>query len=211
MFFGKKSAAVARETEPSKAESAATPRTNLVPPALPETAAPPIPGAQPPLEVLAQLSPEETQRRAAVSRQLAATFGNVITLLMRLPEYKSLRLADLQWLVVPPLLTGQFSIATAQSKVNGATTPVGVVLWARVSPEVDRRLTAMAGHQLKLAPQEWTSGNIHWIIAAVGEQKILPGILNRLLEKELARNPVKIVSPGKDGKPAVYVLGMKTA
>ena len=117
--------------------------------------------------------------------------------LMRLPEYKSYALADLEWFVLPPIMAGQFSVATAQSKTNGSTAPVGLVLWARVSPEVDRRLSGSPGQRIKLSPKEWTSGDILWIIAAAGDQRIVQGMLKHLQEKDWAKKPVKFVSRGR--------------
>jgi len=198
MLFGKKS---------KDGDAGVVPEKKAAPPPAQDAAAAESPEAG----KTTQLPPEEVRRRAAVSKHLAATFGEIVSLLMRIPQFKALTLADLEWLVVPALLAGQFSIANAQSKISGASAPVGLVLWARVSPEVDRRLTEAAGQPIRLSPKEWTSGEILWVISAIGDQRILQGMLQRLQEKDWAQKPVKIMSRAKDGKPAVSILGMKAA
>ena len=132
-------------------------------------------------------------------------------MLMRLPQYKHYALADLEWLVVPALLTGQFSLATAQSKTKGLMAPVGLVLWASVSEEVDKRLGAAPGQPIKLQPREWKSGNILWVIMAVGDERIVQGVVKRLQEKEWANKPAKIFARAKDGKPTIATLERKAA
>jgi cytolysin-activating lysine-acyltransferase len=159
----------------------------------------------------APLSPEEAKRRAVAARRLAATFGDIVSLLMRAPQYKKHSLADLEWLVVPALMTGQFSVTTAQSKSSGATTPVGLVLWARVSAEVDKRLSAASGQAIRLTPQEWRSGDKIWVTASVGDTRVLQAMLKRLQEKDWGGKPAKVIAVSKDGKPAVATLAAKAA
>ena len=194
MFFNKKSNDAKNEAAAAPGKAAPTGRQ----PAPRAQAAPP-------------LAPEEAKRRALVAKHFAAAFGETVAILMHAPEYKKFSLEDLEWLVVPAVTTGQFSVTTAQSKASGSTTPVGVILWASVSPEVDRRLSKSPGLPIKLAPQEWKSGDILWVIATVGDKRILQGMLNHLQQKDWAQKPVKILTQGKDGKPTVTLLGMKAA
>ena len=77
--------------------------------------------------------------RTATVRQIDLTLGQIVAVLMRSPQHKHYSLADLVWLVLPAMLSGQFRIAQAQQA--GAVAPVGVVLWAQVSADVDRRLS----------------------------------------------------------------------
>ena len=104
------------------------------------------------------LSPEEAQRRAAATMRLSQRFAQVVTVLMRSPLHKHFSLADLEWLVVPPLLTGQCCVAEAKAP-DGSGTPIAVVLWASVSPEVDKRLSENLNTSVRLRPNEWKSGD----------------------------------------------------
>ncbi|MEO1205118.1 MAG: toxin-activating lysine-acyltransferase [Pseudomonadota bacterium] len=46
-----------------------------------------------------------------------------------------------------------------------------MITWARVSTDVDTRMSEIAGKQpLRLRPDEWTSGEIYWLIDAVGDR-----------------------------------------
>jgi hemolysin-activating ACP:hemolysin acyltransferase len=130
---------------------------------------------------------------------------------MRTPEYKDVSLGDLEALVVPPLLSGQVSVATAQSKYNGVTTPVGAILWARVSSEVAKRLASQAGSAIRLTPEEWKSGDIVWVVASAGEGRVLSEMLKQLSKREWTGKDVKIVVRPKDGKPTVATLAVQSS
>lgn len=116
---------------------------------------------------------------------------------MRSKEHQSLTLSDLEHRVIPALMTSQYAIAEGQSTTTGAVSPVGVLLWAQVSAEVDRRLSQDAGVPIRLDPAEWTSGEIPWLVDAIGEPRVLASMIRRLSEttfrqaglKSRARNP----------------------
>ena len=127
---------------------------------------------------------------------------------MRSPRHKHLSLADLEWLVLPPLLAGNFRIAEAKSKPNGVPVAFAVVLWASVSTEVDRRLSEDLDKPIRLQPKEWRSGDIVWLIDAVGDPRLLPQFLKRLNETTFKGREVKVRRRGHDGKPTLGVLGL---
>lgn len=163
------------------------------------------PSAPQPGEPIA-LSPEQLQQRAGAAKLAAAAFGEVVSVLMRSAQYKHFALTDLEWLVVPAVMTGQFSLAEAQSKTSGFTAPVGLVLWASVSAETDQRLAAEPGRQIRLRPDEWRSGDILWVVDAIGERRVVGAMLKRLRERQWQGRAVKIRTRGPDGKPEVKVL-----
>ena len=90
-----------------------------------------------------------------------------------------MRLADVENILNPALSRGQFSLAEATYKQSGLIAPIGVVLWARVSSEVDERITRDLERPLRLTPEEWSSGDIIWIVEAVGT----PAEVNKLVKK----------------------------
>lgn len=148
-------------------------------------------------------SPEqiaEVQRRAAKSKQLQASFGGIVGLMMRNPEFRKVTLADLEHLVLPAINTGQFTIAEAQEKKSGLTMPVAAILWASVSEEVDQRLSESQDQPLTLAPKEWKSGDIPWLIAAVGDQRLIKALQQRLQETTLKDRPLKSRATDTDDK-----------
>ena len=201
MFFGRKTRDKDVKAEPSRIAPGAAERAA-------EPAKPAAPANK--LFVSPELNDQEAKQRMEAARHAAATFGEIVTLLMRTPEYKGLSLGDLDALIVPPLRAGQVSVATAQSKSSGVTSPVGAIVWARVSPEVAERLASQAGHVMHLAPNEWKSGEIVWIVASAGEGRVLSEMLKQLSRRDWAGKDVRIVVRPKDGKPTVATLAFQT-
>ncbi len=119
---------------------------------------------------------------------------------MRTPQFKNVPLSSLEQLVVPAITTGQFMIAEAQVKKSGLVTPVAVVLWASVSEEIDRRLSGNGGEPVKLAPKDWKSGDIPWLIIAAGDPRLIKALLQRLQETALKGRPLKSRIADRDDK-----------
>ncbi len=138
-----------------------------------------------------------------ISKHIAAKFGEIVGMLMKNPSTKHQTLADLEWMVLPPLMANQFSVAESQSKAQGFTSPVAVVLWARVTPEVDQRLASTLDRPIRLAPAEWTSGEIVWLIEASGEQRALQALLQRLGKSKWQGRNVKFRARDKEGRTIV--------
>jgi hemolysin-activating ACP:hemolysin acyltransferase len=159
------------------------------------------------------VSQEEAQRRAAAAVRHSLAFAQIVSLLMHSSRYKHYTLADLEWLVLPPLLSGQCGVAEAKSKENGVSIPVAVALWASVSPEVDRRLSENLAAPVRLRPDEWRSGDILWLVDAIGDRRVIPGFLKQLSENTFKGRTVKIRGRGSDGKPVIQSLdaAIKTA
>ena len=157
----------------------------------------------------AALSPEDANRRSMADKQLAAAFGEIVLLLLRSSQNNRHSVADLEWLVVPAVRHGQFAVAEARSKETGAISPVGALLWAMVSDDVDRRLSDMTA-PLRLEPNEWRSGDIPWIILATGDTKVLGGLVQQLSKTVFKAKPPKTRIRGKDGKTSVGHLEVKS-
>jgi hemolysin-activating ACP:hemolysin acyltransferase len=149
---------------------------------------------------------EEARRRAAAAVRHSLAFAQIVSILMHSPRYRHYTLGDLEWLVLPPLLTGQCSVAEAKSKENGASVPVAVALWASVSPEVDRRLAENLNTPIRLRPDEWRSGDILWLIDAVGDRRVVPGLLKQLADNTLKGREIKVRGRGEGGKVEVKNL-----
>jgi cytolysin-activating lysine-acyltransferase len=145
------------------------------------------------------------QRRIAAKAR-AAALGEIVSVLAQAENAKQRPLSDLQWMVLPALMTGQFRIGEGYSQTGGFSAPAGVMLWASVSDEVDQRLSADPETPIRLAPQEWKSGDNLWLIEATGSPRILAGLLKNLAEKEWKGKQVKMRSRGADGKFVIHVI-----
>lgn len=146
-------------------------------------------------------------KQAMQSKMLSANFGNIVTLFMQSPGHKQLKLEDLPARIVMPLVNNQFLIAEGHKKDTGYSFPVAVVLWARVSDEVDQRLSSQdLDEPIVLAQGEWTGGENYWLIESIGEQRFVQQLLDRLCREVFKDKPVKARVADKDGKRRVEVF-----
>ena len=152
------------------------------------------------------LKPGEAKaRRATESKHLITAFGEIVSVLMRTQQFRSIPLSNIESVVVPALLTGQFVVARAQSNHNGFVTPVAAMLWASVSAEVDSRLSVL-DQPLRLAPNEWKCGDIPWLVLVAGEDRVIGPLLKQFQQKALKGRPLKMRVKGKEGKETVRTL-----
>jgi hemolysin-activating ACP:hemolysin acyltransferase len=142
---------------------------------------------------------------AAVGKEMYAGFGQIVTVLMRSSEYHTAPLSTLESLVVPAVVSSQFSIATMQRGDTGLSTPQAIVLWAHVSEAIDRRLATTDGKP-KLQPVEWTSGSIPWVVEVAGQPRAATALLRNVVEKRFAKTGLKIMQKNSDGHYKVTVL-----
>jgi hemolysin-activating ACP:hemolysin acyltransferase len=164
-----------------------------------------------------------TGGRAAPGRDVAQlrfaqSFAQIVSVLMRDPNYRSLAIADLEWLVLPAVAAGQFRLAHATmaaegmpaegaaAEQRGALVPAAVALWARVSPLVDKALSENLDKGVRLNPGAWTSGDILWLIAIGGHPRAVPAFLKQLREHEFKDRPVKMRRRMPDGARVVVDL-----
>ena len=149
---------------------------------------------------------EKVRREATVLRN-AFAFTQVVGVLMRSQHYRQFTLADLEWLVVPPIAAGQFRIGEVRpDNTQNTALPVAVVLWASVSAEVDKRLMEADSASLRLQPPEWTSGDIVWLLHAAGETRFVRHVVEELRKTTFKGRAVKVLGRDQDGKPKVHVL-----
>jgi hemolysin-activating ACP:hemolysin acyltransferase len=163
---------------------------------------------------LPQVAPAEAAAVKARAGRDAATLRNawaftqVVGVLMRSPNYRRYTLSDLEWLVIPPLLAGQFRIGQAKADKNQrSVTPVAVVLWASVSAEVDKKLMESEQSSVQLKPEEWKSGDILWLMHAAGETRFVRQVVDELTKTTLKGRQVKVRTYDPVGKSKIQVLG----
>src|SRR4051812_49172990 len=148
---------------------------------------------------------EKVRREAAVLRN-ALAFTQIVGVLMRSPHYKQCTLGDLEWLVIPPLMAGQFRIGEAPSQNGqGPTLPVALVLWASVSAEVDQRLMDNPS-AFQMKPEDWTSGDILWLMHAAGETRFVRFIVEQLRKTAFKDRKIKVLARDKDGNAKARLL-----
>lgn len=80
-------------------------------------------------------------------------------------------IGDLEWLLLSPILKQQFRLYRDKDQK-----PVGLILWAFVNDEVNKRLELGIG---KLGFNDWKSGDTLWIIDLIAPQ----GGGNKMIEE----------------------------
>lgn len=157
------------------------------------------------------LDAEELKRRAAISREFSARLGEVVSLLIRSRLHRFSLLAELEWMILPAIAARQVRIVEGVSQETGLVAPVAAILWASVSPEVDQRLSHSIDLPIKLKPEEWRSGDIVWIVEAVGEPRVVTASLQHLKQNEFKNRLVRMRVKGADGKPAIGRLELESS
>src|SRR5262245_37031087 len=163
----------------------------------------------PKAEAPKQLSAADMHKQEAASAQLLFRFGEIVSVLTRSPQFRAVPLGEVQALVLPPLMSGQFLVAEARSKSQGFITPVAIALWAKVTKEVDKRLSENLNTPIKLAPNEWKRGDIPWPISLTGNAQAIAPMLKKFQETTLKGQPLKMRSRAKDGKTVVSTFQTK--
>jgi cytolysin-activating lysine-acyltransferase len=100
---------------------------------------------------------KETQapRAPTVSHLL----GEMTWLLTQSPLHRALAIGDLEWLVMPALLTEQFYI------FRDGDRPVGLALWAKTDAAGERKLAGgLVDPANRLTLEEWSTGNRVWLV-----------------------------------------------
>jgi len=129
---------------------------------------------------------------AATSKLISASIGDIAVVFSRSHAHKHYTLSDMEWMILPAVVTGQVYVAEAQHKESGARVPIAVVLWARVSDETDQRLSANPGPRIRLRPEEWASGDNIWIVDVAGDPPVIAGALQQLQREIFKEKPLKI-------------------
>ena len=119
-----------------------------------KTTTAPKPKAAAPPAAEAPQQPQQTN-----GPEFARLIGDVCWLMSRTPNRRHMFMADLEWLVLPPLALGQ-----ARLYRNDKGDPISFVSWATVSDEVDARLKSGIA---RLQPGEWRSGPHLWVFDVV--------------------------------------------
>jgi hemolysin-activating ACP:hemolysin acyltransferase len=144
-----------------------------------------------------------------------------VAVLMRDRNFGRMHLADLDWLVLPPLIAGQFRLAqipaapgrtqgSAKGKDGGVLVPVAVALWARVSAAIDKQLSESLDKTVRLGAGDWASGDNVWLMAVGGDRRVLPKFIDQLVKTDLKGQRVKMRVRGPGNTVVVRTLGHRT-
>jgi hemolysin-activating ACP:hemolysin acyltransferase len=149
---------------------------------------------------------DKTHVGAAMSKLISASIGDIAMVFSRSPHHKHYTFADLEWMIAPAVMTGQFYVAEVQHPELGTRAPVAAVLWASVSDETDQRLSGHPTHRIRLRPDEWQAGPHVWIVDVAGEQASIGKALMALAGATFKGKIVKVSTQSPAGGPQIELL-----
>lgn len=127
--------------------------------------------------------PELMRKLTRLRAALRENFGMAILALMHLPRYNTQSLADLQHLILDPMLNDRIAFAypgknpqdaDTAGRPEGVQDTAGLAIWASVSEEVDntiREQIKQGVFPIRLKAGDWNSGKINWLLDVVTPNK----------------------------------------
>lgn len=156
------------------------------------------------------ISPEDLQPQPAGKKTLATALGEIVWLFSQSPLHRHLKIADLEWALMPALILDQYKIYKANGQV------AGVALWAYLNEEAEKKVI----EGKRLDPRDWgngamismeeglvpTQGGQCWLIDIVVpygmDVSVVEYILNDLIESEVVPDNVRFLQQ-QDGRQEV--------
>lgn len=119
----------------------------------------------------ARFDPEIARKVDQMRAQLREGFGKVVLAMMAQSRYRHQSIADLQHLVLDPLMNDRIAIAYPGKKDGDQAQEItGLAIWASVSDEVDAKIREQiktGTWPIRLKPKEWVSGEINWLFDVI--------------------------------------------
>lgn len=117
--------------------------------------------------------------------------GEVVWLMSQSALHKQFFIADLEWLVMTPVMLQQFRLFYDQTK------PIGVAFWATVNEEVEQRLAAGT---TRMRPQDWKSGDRLWVVEVIAPFGGAEEMVKDLKANVFPERKIKFLGVGKEGR-----------
>jgi cytolysin-activating lysine-acyltransferase len=138
-----------------------------------------------------KIDPSIMAKLADARARLESNVGRIVLAMVNLPRYRHLSIADLNQLVLAPLLRDRVAIATAK----GGQATAGIAIWASVSDEVEAKIGEQAGEgvfPIRLASDDWASGEELWLLDVLAPNRKLATAVLANFEQIAGKRPVKI-------------------
>jgi cytolysin-activating lysine-acyltransferase len=139
---------------------------------------------------------------AQVRRSIHAAVGQVVLALSVVPRYRHQSIADLQTLVLEPLMRDRVAIATAAPAAAEDADPAnyaplaGIAFWASVSDAVDAKIREQikgGAFPIRLKPEEWNCGDKVWLFDVIApSQKMASAVLANFKQVVKSTGEVRI-------------------
>lgn len=123
-------------------------------------------------------------KTAEIRTRIQAAIGQIALAMSMAPRYRHQSLADLQHLILDPLMRDRIAIASAKDgpETDPASAPLaGIAIWASVSDEVDMKIREQiktGAFPVRLKPEDWASGENYWLLDVIApSQKTATSVL----------------------------------
>jgi cytolysin-activating lysine-acyltransferase len=136
-------------------------------------------------------APPEAKRQPSGPSEV---LGDVTWLMSHSPTHKHLFLADLEWLVLPPIMNKQFRL------FNSGNRPFAYASWALLTEEAEKRL--LSG-QPRLRPGDWRAGDRLWLIDLVAPFGGADGVLSHLKKNLFKDRKLMTLQPNPESNSVV--------
>ena len=166
-----------------------------------------------------EISPEMRAKLSELRERVQISVGQAVLAMMNLPRYKGQSLADLNHLVIEPLLRDRLAIASAKSKSGDAeeseAATAGIAIWASVSDEVDAKIREQikgGAFPTRIGAEDWASGEKIWLLDLIApNQKLATAVLTNFKQiagdKPISVHPIVARSVDPDVLEAMRVKG----
>ncbi len=124
---------------------------------------------------------EEIHKQSLKILKCLPAVGPVLLLYMQSSHRRYQFIADLEWLLMPPLIAGQCKLYMKKEY------PVSFISWAFLNEEAEKRLFQNGG---KLRPEDWNCGDRLWIIDIVAP---FGGVENMLHDLQVNEFPDQVI------------------
>ena len=155
-------------------------------------------GASSAVEDANQPDPETLKKLTEVRARIRENFGKVVMAMMALARYRHQSIADLQTLVLDPMLRDRVAMAYPGEQPEDVADVSGLAIWASVSEEVDANIREQikAGvFPVRLKPDDWNSGDINWLFDVIAPDqatttRVLANFKQVIKEGDLRLHPL---------------------
>jgi cytolysin-activating lysine-acyltransferase len=127
-----------------------------------------------------------------------AVLGQVVWLMLQMPAFRHVFLADLEWMVLPPILLNQFRLLRDGNRI------VAFAAWASLSEEAEARLQQP---NPRLSPAEWKSGDRLWLVHLFAPFGHTKAALEDVRTTALAGKRFSLHQTNIDGTRIVQTIG----
>jgi cytolysin-activating lysine-acyltransferase len=122
-----------------------------------------------------QLDPQVLEHISQLRSRMHAVFAQVTMAMMSTPRYRHHTLAELQHLVLEPMIRDRIAVASPpQKEGEPEPLPAGIAIWAKASDEVDKKIREQikaGAFPVRLKAEDWDSGEIAWLLDVIAPTK----------------------------------------